>query len=218
MAKRRGLFAALTALGLGALMLYAAPRVWDFESTPVGALPQGWKVGVTNADTLPLWKVVAEGKNHVLMMARPAKSGGLFGIGSVFNLCWTDAVRAADFDASVRFKAVSGREDRGGGIMWRVKSDATYYVARFNPLEDNFRFYYVKEGRRVELASADVRLKPGWHTMRVVMRGEAFEGYLDGRRLLRADDDMIEGTGGVGLWTKADAVTKFDDFRVEALR
>ena len=218
MAKGKGLFAVLTALGLGAIVLYAAPRVWDFESTPVGQLPKGWKVGVTNADTLPLWKVTAEGENHVLTMARPAKKGGLFGIGSVFNLCYTDTVQASDLDASVRFKAVSGREDRGGGIMWRVKSDGTYYVARFNPLEENFRFYYVKDGRRVELAGTHVRLKPGWHTMRIVMRGEAFEGYLDGRGILRADDDTIEGAGGVGLWTKADAVTKFDDFRIEALR
>ena len=108
-----------------------------------------------------------------------------------------------------------GRIDRGGGIMWRVKDRNNYYVARYNPLENNFRIYYVKKGKRVMIASARIALESNrWHTMKIIQRGDRFEGYLDGRRLLSGRDSHIRGAGGVGLWTKADAETEFDDFRV----
>ncbi|WP_353662376.1 family 16 glycoside hydrolase [Hydrogenimonas sp. SS33] len=210
----------LVAIGslLMAAALFAATFAWDFEKTPIGKVPKGWQVGVTNADTLPEWKVVGQRGNRVLLMAKPAVSGGVFGIGSVFNLCYTREAAAEDLDATVRFKALSGREDQGGGIMWRVKDDGTYYVARFNPLEDNFNFYKVVRSHRSKIAGARVKPAPGWHTMRIVQKGGRFEGYLDGKRILSATDSSIEGRGGTGLWTKADAVTAFDDFRVKVLK
>ena len=100
--------------------------------------------------------------------------------------------------------------------MWRVQNSDNYYVARFNPLEDNFRFYIVENGIREELASANVHQVKGWHRMRIVQKGELFEGYLDGKKLLKYKDSRLSRSGGTGLWTKADAATSFDDFSVSS--
>jgi hypothetical protein len=96
-----------------------------------------------------------------------------------------------------------------------VQDKDNYYIARFNPLEDNFRIYYVLDGARKKLASARVKLPAGkWHTLKIVQNGSRFEGYLNGRKLLNGANNLFTKPGGVGLWTKADAVTSFDDFSV----
>jgi hypothetical protein len=124
-------------------------------------------------------------------------------------------VSFGDGEIAVRFKAVTGREDQGGGVIWRAQDSENYYIARFNPLEDNFRIYYVVDGARKILADARIALPAEeWHTLRIVQRGDQFEGYLDGKKLLDGSDDKFTKPGGVGLWTKADAVTSFDDFTV----
>jgi len=207
-------------LGLGVALSAATAEVWRFDDTKPGTLPAGWHAAATNAKNPSVWKVVEAATapsrpNALKMAAPPAGAKGLWGYGSVFNLCYLDAVRFENGELSVAFKALKGREDQGGGIAWRIQSPDTYQVVRFNPLEDNLRLYYVKKGRRVMVQNADVRLAPGWHTMRVKVDGESIEVWLDGRRYIDAEDDHIEGPGGVGLWTKADAVTLFDDFAVE---
>jgi hypothetical protein len=102
--------------------------------------------------------------------------------------------------------------DQGGGLIWRVKDHDNYYIARWNPLEDNFRVYYVKEGRRVQLDSANVKADfAKWHTIKIEQRGDAIACYLDGEKLLEVKDKTFAEAGGVGLWTKADAATAFDD-------
>ena len=99
--------------------------------------------------------------------------------------------------------------------MWRVKDADNYYVARFNPLESNVRFYKVTGGVRRQIAGARVPYKAGtWVTMKIVQNGTHVETWLNGRKWIEADNDAITGEGGVGLWTKADAVTEFDDFTV----
>ena len=106
----------------------------------------------------------------------------------------------------------AGVVDQGGGLIWRVKDHDNYYIARWNPLEDNFRVYYVKEGRRVQLDSANVKADPTkWHTIKIEQRGDAIACYLDEEKLLALKDKTFAEAGGVGLWTKADAATAFDD-------
>ena len=140
------------------------------------------------------------------------------GARGTFNLFWTDRERFKDGTVEVKVRASSGRVDQGGGPIWRVQDKDNYYIARWNPLEDNFRLYYVKDGRRVQLASADVTADPKkWHTIRIEHKGDAIEGYLDGQELLEVRDETFTGAGGVGLWTKADAATGFDDFQIRNL-
>jgi Domain of Unknown Function (DUF1080) len=122
----------------------------------------------------------------------------------------------SDVDVSMRFKPMSGREDASGGIVFRF-NDGRYYVIRANALENNFRLYYYDRGRH-ELASASVRAPAlgQWHTVRVVAVGDHIQGYLDGKQLIDHHDRRYR-SGKVGLWTKADSVTAFDDLEIRGL-
>lgn len=189
--------------------------LFNFENVPVGQIPDGWKVEATNPKgKLAVWKVIedstAPSGNKVLSLIDASHS-----FGSTYNLCWTRNIPFMNGDILVKFKANSGREDEGGGVIWRAKDRNNYYIARFNPLEDNFRIYYVKNGVRRMLASARIALKAHqWHSMKITVDGNKFEGYLNGKKLLSTRCKVFNEAGGVGLWTKADAATSFDDFQV----
>lgn len=120
--------------------------------------------------------------------------------------------RFADLDVTVRFRPISGREDASGGILFRARDAKNYYVVRANALEDNFRLYTVKEGARVQIAGAAVAApKLGdWHVLRVVAKGRKIQASLNGRLLIDHEDGSF-ADGYIGLWTKADSVTEFDD-------
>lgn len=157
------------------------------------------------------WKVLKDEK-------APSKPNA-FGIvknsnyGHTFNLAIATKSKLKDLDVSVKLKAVGGKEDEGGGPIWRARDKDNYYIARWNPLEDNFRLYYVKDGRRRQLRSAKVHLDTKvYHTIRVTMVGQKIDCYLDGKKLLSATDKTFADPGMVGLWVKADGRTLFDDF------
>jgi len=205
--------------GLGAAVAQPQTDVWPVETFEIGSLPAGWAVPGKEEDA-PDWHLIqnpdAPDGKPVLAMLRPAKTG-LFGwFGSGFNVVIDPSADFLNGTISVHFKSVSGSSDQGGGIMWRVQDAENYYVARFNPLEDNFRFYTVRNGSRSELASARMKLDPqSWHKMTISQSGATFRGYLDGKLLLEYADGTFSAPGGVGLWTKSDAVTLFDDFRID---
>jgi hypothetical protein len=150
----------------------------------------------------------------------PSKSGYALaqtaaGPNALFNLCVADGPTYKDVEASVAFKAVQGKLDQGGGLVWRYQDADNYYIARMNPLEDNFRVYKVIGGKRIQLGTKeDLKVPAGtWHTLKVTMKGDHVECFLDGTKYLEAKDDAIKDAGKVGLWTKADAQTHFDQFR-----
>lgn len=187
-----------------------------FQDTQVGQLPQGWKAeGTRQKGALATWKVQADSsapsKPNVLALTSPNHSSN-----RTFNLCWTNQIQFKDGQIELSFKAVSGSVDRGGGPIWRVRDKDNYYVCRANPLEDNLRLYYVKGGRRRQIATAeDVIIASGkWHTIKVIHEGDHIQCFFNGKKLIDHRDDTFESTGGVGLWTKADAATAFDDFAV----
>lgn len=138
------------------------------------------------------------------------------GMGLSFNFSYTQEVKFLDGEIEVEFKAISGRQDQGGGIMYRVIDDNNYYIARFNPLEDNFRFYYVKDGYRSMLKSIKIHLDSSkWHSMKIIQNKNQYEAYIDGEKLLEGVDDTFSKAGGVGVWTKADAYTKFKNLKIK---
>lgn len=209
-----GFRAALDAQGRPQTSSEASTR-WTFDDMEPGTSPPGWKTEGTNqSGPVATWAVEtdadAPSQPNVLVLTDPKQ-----GTRGTFNLLWTDHERFKDGAVEVKVRARSGRIDQGGGPIWRVQDKDNYYIARWNPLEDNFRLYYVNDGRRVQLASADVTADPaGWHTIRIEHEGDEIEGYLDGQELLKVRDETFTGAGGVGLWTKADAATGFDDFRI----
>src|SRR6266508_2469615 len=134
-----------------------------------------------------------------------------------FNVIVAPPGPYTDVDVSMKFKPISGREDASGGIVFRF-NDGKYYVVRANALEDNFRLYSYDRGRR-ELASARVKAPAlgQWHTLRVVALGDHMQAWLDGTLLLDHRDARFK-SGRVGLWTKADSITAFDDLSIRGLR
>jgi hypothetical protein len=134
----------------------------------------------------------------------------------MFSLCVVKDSSHLNPDLSVSFKAVSGVVDQGGGLVWRYRDANNYYIARLNPLETNYRIYKVVDGQRSQVRSVQVDTPPGeWHRLRVVQQGNRIRGYLDGKQLLDVTDDTFRDAGRIGLWTKADAVTFFDDLHAE---
>lgn len=136
---------------------------------------------------------------------------------SVFNLLLFERATAQDVDLRVRLQAIAGVVDQGGGLVWRAQDLRNYYIARWNPLEENLRVYTVVDGKRTQLASLDVVCDPeSWHELQVEMRGTVISCTLDGRPRLVCKDQTFEGPGRVGVWTKADAETAFDDLLLKA--
>jgi hypothetical protein len=178
---------------------------WNFDANKVGEIAKGFTNDVGK------WEVVADdtapSKPNVL--AQVAKSPG-----SVFNLALVSNTSFKDVDVTVKMKAIAGGTDQGGGIVWRAKDAKNYYVARYNPLEDNYRLYHVVNGQRSELKSADVPHAQGWHTLRVTMTADHIECFYDGTKNIEAKDPTFKEGGKIGLWTKADAQTHFDDLAV----
>jgi hypothetical protein len=130
-----------------------------------------------------------------------------------FNVIVAPSGPYTDVEVSVRFKPISGQEDASGGIVFRL-ADGRYYVVRANALEDNFRLYYYDRGRR-QLASARVKAPAlgQWHSVRLVAVGDRMQAWLDGAPLLDHRDTRFKA-GKIGLWTKADSITAFDDLVV----
>ena len=113
----------------------------------------------------------------------------------------------------VKFKAVSGQEDQAGGVVWRAKDADNYYIARANALEGNVRIYHFVKGKRTQFRGANVPVAANqWHTLRVNFSGKQFAVVFNGKELFAAEDETHKDAGKVGVWTKADSVTLFDDF------
>jgi hypothetical protein len=205
---------------LAASVLQAAdekPLTLKFGKGDLGNVPTGWKADKTGKGDGSEWKIVADDtapSKSGFALAQTAESGG-----SIFNLCVVDDANFKDVEARVSFKANKGKKDQGGGIVWRYQDANNYYVARMNPLEDNFRVYKVVAGKRsAEFQDAEVKVPAGeWHTLKIKQVGDHIECFVDGKKYLDVKDDSITKAGKVGLWTKADAQTSFDSFEVKNL-
>lgn len=192
-----------------------ADRTFTFDDARIGALPPGWKTDSTSG---------SRGQWHVRATTGARSAPSALVLSSVdgapesqFNACWTDDARFRDGSVELSVLALSGRNDQGGGPIWRVQDARNYYLCRWNPLESNFRMYVVKDGERRELASAPAPAEGGdWHVIRIEHVGDHITCALDGRALLDVHDATITNAGGIGVWTKSDAASAFDDVRVHA--
>ncbi len=194
------------ALLAGSAAAVEAKKMWHFDLDKTGAIPQGFTNEVGE------WKVVADdsapSKPNVL--AQSAKNSG-----STFNVTLIGGTKYGDLRLSVRMKAVAGNEDQGGGLVWRAQDAKNYYIMRYNPLEENFRVYKVVNGRRSQLDSADIKAPAAWHTLDVEMVGSHIQCSFEGKKYLDVKDSTFPDAGNIGLWTKSDAQTHFDDLTVE---
>jgi hypothetical protein len=133
-----------------------------------------------------------------------------------FPIAVADVAPLADLALSVKCKPISGNVDQGCGLVFRYQDANNYYVTRANALEENVRFYYVKNGRRQQLKSWSGKVKSGvWHDYKVEAKGDHFVVTFDGKQVLDVTDKTFPQPGKVGVWTKADSVIYFDDLKIE---
>jgi Domain of Unknown Function (DUF1080) len=188
---------------------------YNFDSDATGKLPAHFHSALTGRGAEPQWVVQpdasAPSKPNVLAQTSADKTDYRF------PLAIADDGAFRDLDLDVRFKAVSGGVDRAAGLVFRFKDANNYYVVRANALENNYNLYRVVDGRRSEITGARVKVASDeWHQLRVEAIGNKITCYYDGDKKIETTDDTFKDAGKIGLWTKADSVTYFDDLRVAA--
>lgn len=203
----------------GATCVQAAEMRIDFEDAKPGATPAGFAISLTGQGGPPVWITQKIGDGQVLTQTTQEDKSYRF------PLCIRQDVQVTDVDLSVRFMPIAGKIDQAGGLVWRYQNADNYYVVRANALESNVVLYKVEKGRRSDLKptggsfgsygkKARVTAKQ-WNTLRVVVRGSRFGVWLNDEHLFDVDDQTFQGEGRVGLWTKADSLTYFDDLVVK---
>jgi hypothetical protein len=200
------------------LMAHAATRKVDFSQDAVGQPPKGFEFGHTAGVGSPgKWVIQADGGNKVLAQADADSTRSRFPVAVLTE------VSGADVDLSVRFKPISGRVDQAAGLVWRYQNQDNYYIVRANALEDNVVLYKVERGKRTDLPvkgegrtyGKKAEVPAGqWSILRVVANGRLFAVYFNGTKLYEVEDATFGEPGKVGVWTKADSVTQFDDLTV----
>jgi len=184
----------------------ATAETVNFDHMEVGTVPPGWTAAQTGSGTAK-WTVEkddsAPSKPNVLKQSGQA----------TFPVCFKNGTNIKDGFVEVKFKPVAGREDQAGGVIWRLQDANNYYIARANALENNVTIYHTIKGKRTEKKRTKMEVSSGaWHTLRVDFRGNHFTVTFDGKKALEWDDDAFKNAGKVGVWTKADSVTEFDNF------
>ncbi len=188
---------------------------YNFDSDAVGAMPAKFHSARTGKGAESKWVVMADptttSKPNIVAQTSTDTTDYRF------PLLIADEGSFKDLGLSVRFKAVSGEVDRAGGLVFRLKDANNYYIVRANALEDNYRLYHVVAGNRRQFAGANFKVTSGeWHELRVECVKNKIICYYDGVRKIEATDDTFKDAGKIGLWTKADSVTYFDDLKVVA--
>jgi hypothetical protein len=211
---------ALTVVVAGTVTFVQTRKI-DFEQNAAGQPPPGFIFGLTRKIGSPgRWLVQQDtGGKYLAQLDRdPARDR--------FPVAVLSGLSTANVDLSVRFRPVSGRIDQAGGLVWRFQDENNYYIVRANALEDNVVLYKVQDGHRTDLPvrgegrtygkKADVPAGR-WSTLRIIARGPLFEVFFNGTKLFEVADTTFTGPGAVGVWTKADSITDFDDVTVALL-
>lgn len=191
-------------------------QVFNFEECQPGIFPDDWETAVTGKGTRGKWVIATDKSNsgETKVLAQTSMKN----FGYHFDVAVAKDIVCKDLILSVKFKAIKGNGDQGGGPIWRYRNADNYYISRANPLEDNFRVYKVIDGNRKMLATVNIKVTGGeWHTIRISNIGDHIQCYYDGKLYLDVHDSSFKH-GKIGLWTKADAVTYFDDLLVKSLK
>lgn len=210
----------ILSLLLSMALLASAAEV-NFRRDKPGTVPKGWVVAMTHEGGAPKWEIVedptAPSPSRVLAQTSSDSTSGRFPLAIYQKAAFTDG------SVSVRFKPVSGERDQAAGIVWRYKDPGNYYIARANALEDNVVVYKVELGKRISLEPKGTPSKTygvkhkvpkrAWSALEVEFDGPRFTVFLNGVEIMVVVDATFSGPGHTGLWTKADSVTYFDDFR-----
>ncbi len=192
------------------LAITAQAQTVNFDDAKPSQTPVGWTATKTGKGE-PKWTVEKDS-------TAPTKANVLKQSGEAdYPIAFKDDTQLKDGFVEVKFKPLSGNEDQAGGVIWRLKDADNYYIARANAIEGNVRIYHFAKSRRTQFKSATLPVATGqWHTLRVNFIRNRFTVLFNGKELFVAEDDTHKDAGKVGVWTKADSVTLFDDFNYGA--
>lgn len=185
-------------------------KPWNFDSNAPGEAPAGFSFGRTGKGNPGRWivKAATDAPSGSRVLAQVDADSTNYR----FPVAVADSPTASDLRVSVKCKPVSGKVDQACGLVFRYQDENNYYVTRANALEDNVNLYYVKDGRRTEIGGWRGKVTgQTWHALAVTAKGNHFAVEWDGKNILEETDDTFSKAGKVGLWTKADSVTEFDD-------
>ena len=208
---------------LAAAVTMAQTMTFNFDRDEAGMPPRGFSTALTGGGRPGTWVLMKDeaSPDRGLVLAQTDADA----TGYRFPLCVHDGMAARDVDLSVKFKPVSGEKDQASGLVWRYRDQDNYYVARANALENNVVAYKVEAGKRSDLplkgegrtyGKKAVVARGEWGELRVTARGDLHTVYLNGQRLYEVEDGTFAEAGKVGVWTKADSVTYFDELKVVA--
>ncbi len=193
--------------------------LFSFNNCVTDKIPMGWSQYITGKKgENPNWRIVEDNGNKVL--AQLSEDNPNYH----FNEIVFDGFEAKNIELRVKLKGVKGKMDQGGGFVWRFTDANNYYVVRANPLEDNVVLYKVENGKRKDLPvlgkgrtyGVEVKsLGSGWNNLKLTAVDNLFTVYLNDEQIFQVKDETFTNAGKIGLWTKADAVTYFDDFQVK---
>jgi hypothetical protein len=191
-------------------------RQWSFDEAAPGTLPEMFSVG-TLFDGRPAgeWRILIT--NRAKSSSQVLAQLGSKGADHAYKLVLLNGTTSANVDVEVSFLPVSGKADLGGGLIWRAKDDRNYYLLRASAVEQNIRLYRVVKGTRQLIKNHNRSIGPSdWHTLRVIQHGCEMQIRYDNEPLFQLCEQTFD-RGRVGLWTKSDAVTYFDDLLVRQL-
>lgn len=189
---------------------------WSFDAANAGSPPPGFSFGRTGSGRTGRWVVRAapDAPSGPNVLAQEDDDQTDYR----FPIAVEDSASFQDVNLSVRCKPMEGKVDRACGIVWRYRDENNYYLARANALEDNVRFYYVENGRRREVKGWNGKVTSGaWHELRAEMKGDNVQVYYDGAKVIDTSDSRFPSAGKVGVWTKADSRTLFDNLSATPL-
>lgn len=191
-------------------------REWTFDEAAPGTLPESFSIG-TLFDGRPAgeWKILIT--NRARSASQVLAQVGSKGADHAYKLVLLDGTASSNVDVEVAFLPVSGKADLGGGLIWRAKDDRNYYLLRASAVEQNIRLYRVVKGTRQLVKNYNRAIgQSGWHTLRVIQHGCEMQIRYDDEPLFQVCERTFD-RGRVGLWTKSDAVTYFDDLHLRLL-
>lgn len=204
--------------------VFLSDTIFTFENDKAGKIPSSWSQYFTGRGDTTDWKILElpdkqASANNKKVLAQLSEDNP----NHHFNVIVFDGFKVKNVSLKVKMKGVRGRKDQGGGFVWRFLDADNYYVVRANPLEDNVVLYKVENGKRTDLPvlgkgrtyGVDVNpLGKKWNTLELTVVNNLFSVSLNNKQIFKVADTTFTNAGKIGLWTKADAVTYFDDLQV----
>jgi hypothetical protein len=200
---------------------FGSDTTFTFENCETNKIPNGWSQYYTGKSHITDWQIVDDNGNKVLAQLSEEDVSGHF------NEVVYNGIITKNVVLDVKLKGIKGERDQGGGFVWRFFDADNHYIVRANPLEDNVVLYKMENGVRTDLPlvgkgktyGVDVpKLGSGWNNLKLTVIDDLFTVYLNDREIFQVKDSTFSKAGKIGLWTKADAVTYFDEFEVKMIK